>query len=131
LRDGFTTRIHRSVVAAVHVQLSSAETLTANLPPPASMRVSDRSSVNRQGEASCVTVRRRSLTTIVPERALGCWFAAAVSVTSSSPWPDAGATRIHDASLDTLHEHSRAAATTAVTLPPAAGNADAGPVRFV
>ena len=83
------------------------------------MRVSDRSSVNRQGAASCVIVTRWSLTTTVPVRVRDCWLAAAVTVTSDSPWPDDGVTRIQDVSVETLHEHSRAAVTVTLTVPPA------------
>ena len=92
VRDEFGTRTHGSLADAVHPQPSLAETATENRPPEAPTRVSDRSSVNRQGAASCLIVTRWSLTTTVPVRMLDCWLAAAVTVISDSPWPDDGVT---------------------------------------
>src|SRR4051794_26672508 len=59
-------------------------------------------------------------------RGAPCVFAAMLSVTADSPWPVVGETLTHDASLEAVQLHSRAALTVTFTLPPDAGTAAGG-----
>ena len=63
---------------------------------------------------------------MVPVRVVAALFSATVNVNDASPWPLAGDTRIQDASLVAVHEHSRAAPTVTDSCAPLAGTGDSG-----
>lgn len=69
---------------------------------------------------------RMSLRLIAPVRAVAVLFSETVKVSAASPWPLAGATRIHDASLAAVHEHSRAAPTVSDSSAPLDETGDSG-----
>jgi hypothetical protein len=118
---GVNTRTHASLVAAVHAHTLVVATLTEALPPVASRWTLVLLSSYWQGAASCEMVTRWSLIKTAAVRGLGCPLTAAESVNDPSPWPEVGDTCSHDASLDAVQLHSRAAVTGTFTRPPAAG----------
>jgi len=116
--------IQLEVVDADHAHPLVAVTPTDTRPPLADTLPDVALRSNRHGAASCAIVMRWSLTAIDAERVEVSVFDATVTVTDASPCPDAGATSAHDASLDAVHAHSRAALTERVTRPPDAGSGE-------
>jgi len=86
---------------------------------------------NWHGAAACVISVRASPTTMFPRRSAGAGLLAAEYCTTPSPWPE-GVDEIvsHEASLDAVHVHSRAAETFTVPVPPLAAM-DVPPVREI
>jgi hypothetical protein len=123
--------IHGSPTPAVHAHPDVAVTLTVRLPPFAPTCAVDAFNSKRHGAGSCEMVTRWSLTTTAAERAAAWGFDWIVATRAESPWPEAGETLIHDASLDAVQLHSRAAPTVTLTVPPVAGTLDGGIVRDV
>jgi hypothetical protein len=72
-----------------------------------------------------------SFTRTTPRRVVCSALAAMTSVTSDSPSPAPGETCSQAASVAAVHEHSRAAVTTTLVRPPAAGNVDGVPASAV